>query len=67
MTTKAESNDILSDYKAANPEERLEIMFENYHIFPMVFRKMEKRTQYKIKAEKEYQRSQAMEELGVRV
>lgn len=67
MTTKAERNDILSDYKVANPEERLEIMFENYHIFPKVIRKMEKRTQYKIKAEKEYQRSQAREELGVRV
>lgn len=67
MRTGASEKDILSSYKTADPNGRLEIVFDNYHIFPKVIRKMEKKTQYKIKAEREYMRSHSKGELGVRV
>lgn len=67
METKVNEIDFLANYRMADPNGRLEIVFDNYHIFPKVIRKMEKRTQYKIKAEREYLRSHARGELGVRV
>ena len=42
-------------------------MMDNYCIFPKIIRKMEKKTQYRIKCEKEYARSKHRGELGVRV
>ena len=67
MGTRANKTDFLKNYRMADPDGRLEIVFANYHIFPKVIRKIEKRTQYKIKAEREYLRSHARGELGVRV
>ena len=67
METKANDRDLIGSYRTADPQGRLEIVFANYHIFPKVIRKMEKKTQYKIKAEREYIRSHARGELGVRV
>ena len=65
METKAK--DIITVYRMADCEERLEIVFDNFSNFPKMLRKMQKITQYKIKAEKEYIRSHAKGELGVRV
>ena len=65
METKAK--DIITVYRMADCEERLEIVFDNFSNFPKMIRKMQKITQYKIKAEKEYIRSHAKGELGVRV
>ena len=65
--TGANDKDLLSSYRMADPRGRLEIVFDNYHIFPKVIRKMEKKTKYKIKAEREYMRSHSRGELGVRV
>ena len=67
MAAKANESNLLSSYRMADPEGRLEIMFANYHVFPKMIRKMEKKTKYKIKAEKEYVRSHNRGELGVRV
>ena len=67
METRANDRDLIGSYRTADPQGRLEIVFANYHIFPKVIRKMEKKTQYKIKAEREYIRSHAKGELGVRV
>ena len=67
METRANDRDLIGSYRTADPQGRLEIVFANYHIFPKVIRKMEKKTQYKIKAEREYIRSHARGELGVRV
>jgi hypothetical protein len=67
MAAKANESNLLSSYRMADPEGRLEIMLANYHVFPKMIRKMEKKTKYKIKAEKEYVRSHNRGELGVRV
>ena len=67
MAAKANDRDLLVSYREADPLGRVEIVFANYHIFPKVIRKMEKKTQYKIKAEREYVRSHNRGELGVRV
>ena len=67
METKAKERDLLTIYRMSDCEERLEIVFENYSNFPKMIRKMQKITQYKIKAEKEYIRSHSRGELGVRV
>ena len=44
METKANDRDLIGSYRAADPQGRLEIVFANYHIFPKVIRKMEKKT-----------------------
>ena len=67
MEARANDINILENYKVANPEERFEIMFAHYSFFPKVIRKLEKKTQFKIKAEREYLRSHNRGELGVRV
>lgn len=67
MEARANDINILENYKAANPEEGFEIMFAHYSFFPKVIRKLEKKTQFKIKAEREYLRSHNRGELGVRV
>lgn len=64
---KARDTDILATYKSAGPEERFEIMFENYAFFPKVIKKIQKKTEYKIKSDREYYRSHNRGELGVRV
>ena len=51
----------------AYPEGRLVIRFAKYHVFPKEMRKMETKTKYKIKAEKENVRRHNRGELGVRV
>ena len=47
MEARANDINILENYKAANPEERFEIMFAHYSFFPKVIRKLEKKTQFK--------------------
>lgn len=59
--------DILRSYRSNDAEGRLAIMLNNYAVFPKIIRKAEKKIQYKIKSEKEYLRSHARCELGVRV
>lgn len=66
MKTKAEK-DILQEYRDAGAEGRLDIMLANYCTFPKLIRKLEMKTRYKIKCEKEYLKSRARAELGVRV
>ena len=67
METKAKERDLITIYRMADCDGRLEIVFENFSNFPKMIRKMQKITQYKIKAEKEYIRSHSRGELGVRV
>ena len=42
METKVNEIDFLANYRMADPNGRLEIVFDNYHIFPKVICKMEK-------------------------
>ena len=57
----------LGQYRGADSDGRLDIMMDNFATFPKLIRKLEKKIQYKIKAEREYQRSHSRGELGVRV
>ncbi len=66
MKTKAEK-DILKEYRDADAEGRLDIMLGNYCTFPKLIRKLERKTHYKIKCEKEHLKSRARAELGVRI
>ncbi len=66
MDIRAKEKDFMQEYKESNAEGRLNIMLENYYVFPKIIRKMETKTQYRIKCEKEYQRSKHRGELGVR-
>ena len=66
MKTKAEK-DVLREYRDADAAGRLDIMLGNYGTFPKLIKKLERKTRYKIKCEKEYLKSRAREELGVRV
>ncbi len=61
------ANGFLLDYKLADPEERLDIMMSNYAMFPKIINKEERKTIYKIKAEKEFIRSHKKDTLGIRV
>ena len=67
MAYKVRDTDLLDKYKKANAHKRLSLMMEYYPVFPGMLRKIEKKTEYKIKAEKEYIRSHGKDELGVRV
>lgn len=67
MRINGEETDILRSYRSNDAEGRLAIMLNNYAVFPKTIRKAEKKIQYKIKSEKEYLRSHARGELGVRV
>lgn len=67
MGLKIRDTDLLEKYKKANAKERLSIMMEYYPVFPGMLLKIEKKTEYKIRAEKEYLRSHSRGELGVRV
>ena len=67
MDTKAKDKDFMQAYRSSDAEGRLKIMMDNYHVFPKIIRKMEKKTQYRIKCEKDYLRSSHRGELGVRV
>ncbi len=65
--SKNEKKSFIVIYKEADPEARFKIMMNNYAVFPKEIRKAEKKLQFKIKAEQEWIRGHAMEELGVRV
>ena len=67
MDIKAKEKDYLTAYRSLNAEERLNLMINNYSTFPKIIRKMEVKTRYRIKSEKEYMRSHLRGELGVRV
>ena len=67
MGLKIRDTDLLDKYMKANAHKRLELMMEYYPVFPGMLRKIEKKTEYKIKAEKEYIKSHSRDELGVRV
>ncbi len=59
--------DILRTYREASSYERFKILMNNFSEFPKVIRKIEKKTQYKIKADREYLKSRVRGELGVRI
>lgn len=59
--------DFLTEYRDSDAEGRLNLMMSNYSSFPKIIRKMEGKTKYRIKCEKEYARSHARMELGCRV
>ena len=59
--------DILRTYREASSYERFKILMNNFSEFPKVIRKIEKKTQYKIKADREYLKSRERGELGVRI
>lgn len=67
MDIKVKNKDLMQEYRISDAEGRFNIMMDNYCIFPKIIRKMEKKTQYRIKCEKEYARSKHRGELGVRV
>jgi hypothetical protein len=67
MALKIRDTDLLNSYKKAPAEKRLSIMLEYYPVFPGMLRKIEKKTEYKIKSEQERMRSRSRGELGVRV
>ena len=67
MDIKAKEKDYLTAYRSLNAEGRLDLMINNYSTFPKIIRKMEVKTRYRIKSEKEYMRSHLRGELGVRV
>ena len=67
MAAKAKDTDLMKTYRTADSEERFSIMMENYAVLPNVINKAQKKTEYKIKAEREYLRSHSRGELGVRV
>lgn len=67
MALKVRDTDLLNSYKKAPAEKRLSIMLEYYPVFPGMLRKIEKKTEYKIKSEQERMRSRSRGELGVRV
>ena len=67
MDIKAKEKDYLTAYRSLNAEGRLNLMITNYNTFPKITRKMEVKTRYRIKSEKEYMRSHLRGELGVRV
>ena len=67
MDIKAKEKDYLAAYRSLNAEGRLNLMINNYSTFPKIIRKMEVKTRYRIKSEKEYMRSHLRGELGVRV
>lgn len=67
MDIKAKEKDYLTAYRSLNAEGRLNLMINNYSTFPKIIRKMEVKTRYRIKSEKEYMRSHLRGELGVRV
>ena len=65
MDIKAKDKDFL--YRCSNAEGRLNLMMNNYSNFPRIIRKMEVKTKYRIRCEKEYAKSRSSGELGVRV
>lgn len=67
MGLKIRDTDLLDKYKKANVHKRLELMMEYYPVFPGMLLKIEKKTEYKIKAEKEYIKSHSRDEFGIRV
>lgn len=67
MGLKIRDTDLLEKYKKADAGKRLSIMMEYYPVFPVILLKIEKKTEYKIKAERDYIRSHSRGELGVRV
>lgn len=67
MDIKVKEKDFLTEYRGSDAEGRLNLMIDNYSSFPKIIRKMEVKTKYRIKCEKEYARSRARGELGVRV
>ena len=52
MGLKIRDTDLLDKYMKANAHKRLDLMMEYYPVFPGILRKIEKKTEYKIKAEK---------------
>ena len=67
MDIKVKEKDFLTEYRGSDAEGRLNLMIDNYSSFPKIIRKMEVKTKYRIKCEKEYLRSRSRGELGVRV
>lgn len=67
MIAKAKDSDMLRMYRDSVPEERFELLMQHFGVFPKMLRKLEKKIEYKIKAEREHVKSQRRGELGVRV
>jgi len=67
MEAKAIETDILLRYSQASAVERVEIMLDKFHYFPKMVHRQQKKTEYKIKSEREYLRSHNRADLGVRV
>ena len=67
MRINGEDVDLLQCYKSTDAEGRLEIMLNNYAVFPKAIRRAETKIRYRIKSEQEYNRNHSRDELGVRV
>ncbi len=67
MTERVKDEEFLLNYKKSEPEDRFFIIYNNYVSFPKLIKKIEKKLQYIINAEKEFVRNQHRGELGVRI
>ena len=60
MDSKAIEKDMMKTYRSSGAEKWLNLMIDNYSNFPKIIRKMEVKTKYRIKCEKEYERSHCL-------
>ena len=65
MDVKAK--DFIKEYRRSDADGRLDLMLNNYGVFPQLVRMLERRIKYKIKTERERLVSKARGELGVRI
>ncbi len=67
MNAKAKETNVLNNYRNADPEGRFSLLMDNFASFPRLICIEERKTRYKLKAEREFLKSHTRDELGVRV
>ena len=67
MAGNKKDEDLITLYRSAKADGRFKLMMDNYAVFPKAIRKAEMKIRYMIQAEREYMRSKARGDLGVRV
>ncbi len=67
MARNKKDEDLITLYRSAKADNRFKLMMDNYAVFPKAIRKAEMKIRYMILAEREYMRSKARGDLGVRV
>ena len=67
MNAKAKETNVLNNYRNADPEGRFSLLMDNFASFPRLICIEERKSRYKLKAEREFLKSHTRDELGVRV